>query len=138
VDALAEDAVAALKEIGGAQAIVATIGHAATVSSLLGTLAPTGRLILLGGGKDPLAVPIGPMEADERSIVGSITGSPHENERTLNFSVPAGVRTQVEVVPFDRANEAYQRLKSGRAKFPIVLSMLPPTRRETSNRDDDQ
>lgn len=138
VDAQAEDAVAALKEIGGAQAIVATIGHAATVSSLLGILAQTGRLILLDGGKDPLAVPIAPMVAGERSIVGSITGSPHENERTLNFSVLAGVRTQVEVVPFDRANEAYQRLKSGQAKFRIVLSMLAPTRRETSNRDDDQ
>ncbi len=137
VDAHAEDAVAALKQIGGAQAIVATIGHAATVSALLGALAPTGRLVLLGGGKDPLAVPIGPMVVGERSIVGSITGSPHENERTLNFSVLAGVQPQVEVVPFDRANEAYQRLKSGQAKFRVVLSMLGPTRLEATSRDAD-
>jgi alcohol dehydrogenase len=123
VDAQAEDAVAALKQIGGAQAIVATIGHSATVSALLGALAPTGRLVLLGGGKDPLAVPIGPMVVGERSIAGSITGSPYESERTLNFSVLAGVQAEVEVVPFDQANEAYQRLKSGEAKFRVVLSM---------------
>ncbi|RVT50895.1 alcohol dehydrogenase catalytic domain-containing protein [Rubrivivax albus] len=123
VDALVEDAVAALKQLGGAQAIVATIGHAATVSALLGALAPTGRLVLLGGGKEPLAVPIGPLVVGERSIAGSITGTPHESERTLDFSVLAGVQPRVEVVPFERAPDAYQRLKSGQAKFRVVLSM---------------
>jgi alcohol dehydrogenase len=138
VDAQAEDAAAALEAIGGAQAIVATIGHAATVSGLLGALAPRGRLVLLGGGKDPLAVPIGPLVVGERSIAGSITGSPYESERTLNFSVLAGVKPQVEVVPFERAAEAYQRLKSGQAKFRVVLSMREPTRREASNGVDDK
>lgn len=123
VDTLIEDAVAALKRLGGAQAIVATIGHTDIVSALLGALAPTGRLVLLGGGKDPLAVPIGPIVVGERSIVGSITGAPHESERTLDFSVLAGVQPRVEVVPFERAHDAYQRLKSGQAKFRVVLSM---------------
>jgi alcohol dehydrogenase len=123
VDTLVEDAVAALRQLGGAQAIIATIGHPATVSALTGALAPTGRLVLLGGAKDPLAVPIGPMVVGERSIVGSITGTPHESERTLDFSVLAGVQPQVEVVPFERAHDAYQRLKSGQARFRVVLSM---------------
>jgi alcohol dehydrogenase len=123
VDTLVEDAVAALKQLGGAQAIIATIGHPATVSALPGALAPTGQLVLLGGAKDPLVVPIGPMVVGERSIVGSITGTPHESERTLDFSVLAGVQPQVEVVPFERAHDAYQRLKSGQAKFRVVLSM---------------
>jgi len=138
VDLQVEDAVAALKQLGGAQAIVATIGHAATVSGLLGALAPMGRLVVLGGGKEPLAVPIGPMVVGERSIAGSITGSPHESERTLNFSVLAGVQPKVEVVPFDRANEAYQRMKSGQAKFRVVLSMLEPTLREAESHPDDK
>jgi alcohol dehydrogenase len=123
VDTLVEDAVAALRQLGGAQAIIATIGHPATVSALTGALAPTGRLVLLGGAKDPLAVPIGPMVVGERSIVGSITGTPHESERTLDFSVLAGVQPRVEVVPFERAHDAYQRLKSGQARFRVVLSM---------------
>lgn len=123
VDTLAEDAVAALQQLGGAQAIVATIGHSATVSALLGSLAPTGRLVLLGGGKDPLAVPIGPVVVGERSIAGSMTGTPHEAERTLDFSVLAGVQPKVEIVPFLQAQEAYQRLKSGQARFRVVLSM---------------
>ncbi len=123
VDAQAEDAVAALKQIGGAQALVATIGHAATVSALLGGLSPTGRLVLLGGGKDPLAVPIGPLVVGERSIAGSITGTPHESERTLDFSVLTHVRPMIEVVPLDEAANAYRRLKAGDARFRMVLSI---------------
>ncbi len=124
---------AALKQIGGAQAIVATIGHSATLAGLLGALAPTGRLVLLSGSKDPLAVPMGPMVVGERSIAGSITGSPHESERTLNFSVLAGVQAEVEVMPFELANEAYQRLKSGAAKFRVVLSMLEASRADAAS-----
>lgn len=54
--------------------------------------------------------------------MGSITGSPYENEKTLDFSVLTGVRPMIEVMPLARANEAYQRLKSGDAKFRIVLT----------------
>jgi alcohol dehydrogenase len=63
------------------------------------------------------------MVVGERSIVGSITATPHESERTLDFSVLAGVQPRVEVVPFERAHDAYQRLKSGQATFRVVLSM---------------
>jgi alcohol dehydrogenase len=117
-----------LVSIGCVHAIVATIGHADTVSGLLGALAPTGCLILLGGGQDALAVPIGPMVVGQRHIAGSLTGSLYVSERTLNFSVLAGVHAQVEVVAFDWANEAYQRMKSGQAKFRVVLSMFEPSR----------
>lgn len=99
IDTLVEVAVAAHKQLRGAQAIVATIGHAATVSALFGALTPTGRLVLLGGGKEPLAVPIGPLVVREWSIAGSINWTPQESERTLEFRVLADMQPQVEVVP---------------------------------------
>lgn len=123
LDTLVDDVMATLKRLGGAQAIIATTGHAATVSGLIGALAPTGRLVLLGGGKDPLSIPIGPMVVGERGVLGSITGSPYDNERALDFSVLAGVRPRIEVMPLEQANEAYQRMKSGRARFRLVLTM---------------
>jgi alcohol dehydrogenase len=125
VDLHNEDAVATLKGLGGAKALIATVGHAAMVSKLFGALAPTGRLVLLGGGKDPLSIPIGPMIVGERSVLGSITGSPHDNERTLAFSVLAGVRPRIEVMPLERAREALARMRAGEAKFRMVLSMAP-------------
>lgn len=123
IDNREEDVVARLKDMGGAQAIVTMIDHADTVSTLLGALAPQGRLVVLNPAKEPLQLPPGQLVGGERSILGSITGTPHENEKALNFSVLVNARPQIEVMPLERANEAYQKMKSGDARFRMVLTM---------------
>ncbi len=123
IDTQQEDPAAKLQSTGGARAIVATIGDTSTVSALMRGLAPNGRLVVLGAGKDPLLIAAGHLVVGERSVVGSITGSPYENERTLGFSVLADVRPRIETMPLERACEAYQRMKSGGAKFRVVLTM---------------
>jgi len=126
IDTNAEDAAARLRSMGGAKAIITTIGNAEGVSSLMGGLAPRGRLVLLGAGKDPLPVSARHLVVGERSVFGSITGTPYENEKTLSFSVLSGVRPKIEVMPLEKAFEAYQKLKSGDVKFRMVLTMKKP------------
>ncbi|WP_321815452.1 MULTISPECIES: alcohol dehydrogenase catalytic domain-containing protein [unclassified Paraburkholderia] len=123
LDTERDDVVERLKAMGGAQALISTPGHAPTVSALLGALAPQGKAILLGAGKDPLAVAMGPLVVGEHSIIGSITGTPFENEKALDFSVLTGVRPMIETLPLERANEAYQRMKTGDVKFRMVLTV---------------
>ena len=123
VDTRQEDAGNVLQRMGGAQAIVTTIGNSADVSGLVAGLAPQGRLVLLGIGQNPLSVSSGYMVRGERSLVGSITGTPYETEKTLDFSVLADVRPRIETVPLERANEAYQRMKSGQVRFRMVLTI---------------
>lgn len=123
IDGDKQDASAQLQKMGGAVAVVTTIGDAPTVSKVLGGLAPHGRLVVLGAGRDPLPVSAGHLVIGERSILGSITGTPYENEKTLNFSVLTGVRPQIEVMPLEKANEAYKKMLSGDVKFRMVLTM---------------
>lgn len=123
IDSRAEDAVARLKAMGGAQAIVTMIDHADTVSALLGGLAPEGRLVVLSSGKSPLQIPAGLLVGGQRSIVGSLTGTPYDNEKTLNFSVLVNVRPHIEVMSLEQAGEAYRKLKSGGVRFRMVLTM---------------
>jgi len=123
IDAGREAAADALKALGGAQAIISTVTDSAAVSAALPGLAPRGRMVLLGVGKDPLSVAPGFLVGGERAVLGSLTGSPHENEKALNFSLLAGVRPRIETMPLAQAPEAYARLKSGRAKFRMVLTM---------------
>lgn len=123
IDTNQNDAVAWLKSTGGAQAIITTTGHASTVSALIGGLAPQGQLVVLGVGKEPLSISTSQLVSGERSIMGSITGTPYENEKALDFSVLTGVRPMIETVPLEQAFEAYQRMKRGDAKFRIVLTM---------------
>lgn len=123
VDSAQDDAVARLRAMGGAQAIVATIGKGDALTALMNALAPQGRLVVLGAGKEAFGITTGPLVTNERGVLGSITGSPYENEKTLDFSVLAGVRPRIETMPLERANEAVQRMKSGAANFRVVLTM---------------
>lgn len=123
IDTNKDDVTSTLKNLGGAQAIISTVGQPDAVTAVMGGLAPQGRLILLGAHKSPLPVSSGQLVVGERSVLGSLTGTPYENERTLNFSVLTDVRPRIEVMPLEQANAAYHKLKSGEAKFRIVLTV---------------
>jgi len=59
-------------------------------------------------------------------VLGSITGTPYDKEKALGFSVLAGVRPMIETLPLERATEAYQRMKSGQARFRMALAVSDP------------
>jgi alcohol dehydrogenase len=123
VDARREDAAARLRAMGGAQVILTTITDSAAASALVAGLAPQGRLLVLGVGKEPLGVLPGLLVGGERLVQGSMTGSPYEAERTLDFSVLADVRPMIETVPLAQAQDAFRRMRSGEARFRMVLTM---------------
>lgn len=123
IDNREEDAAARLKAMGGAQAIVTMIDHADAVSALLGGLAPEGRLVVLNPGKSPLPVHAGLLVGGQRSILGSMTGTPFDNEKALKFSVLVNVRPRIEIMELAQADLAYRKMKSGEAQFRMVLRM---------------
>jgi alcohol dehydrogenase len=123
IDSNIDDAAERLKNLGGARAIITTVTQGDIVAALLSGLAPQGRLVLLGAGPDSVPVQTGFFVGGERSVIGSITGSPYESERALSFSVLVDVRPKIEVMPLEKAAEAYQRMRSGDVKFRMVLTM---------------
>ncbi|RKG81548.1 alcohol dehydrogenase [Corallococcus exercitus] len=123
VDTRKEDAIARLQEMGGAQVVMTTITDSSAASALIPALAPQGTLLVVGVGKAPLTVSPGPLVVGERRVQGTITGTPFEAEKTLDFSVLANVLPRIETLPLERAGEAYARMKSGEARFRMVLTM---------------
>ena len=123
IDTDQDDAAARLQSMGGAVAMITTVGSGALVSSMAPGLAPAGCMVVLAPGKDPLSLPMGLLVGGERSIVGSITGSPFENEKALSFSVLTQSLPMIETMPLEHANIAYQKLKSGQVKFRMVLTV---------------
>lgn len=117
------NAVEELKKIGRAQVILTTITDSAAASELVKALAPRGKFMLVGAGKDPLTIAPGQMVGNELTIEGAITGTPFEVEKTLDFSLLTDVRARVETMPLAKAYEAYQRVMSGDVKFRMVLTM---------------
>jgi D-arabinose 1-dehydrogenase-like Zn-dependent alcohol dehydrogenase len=45
-----------------------------------------------------------------------------DSEDTLNFSALTGVKPMNEVYPLEKAEEAYARMMSGKARFRVVLT----------------
>jgi propanol-preferring alcohol dehydrogenase len=123
IDAKAEDASAALQKLGGADVILATAPSGAAIGALLGGLAVRGKLVVVGVSGDPIPVPGVPLIFGGRAVLGSLTGRAIEAQDTLDFSVVNDVRPMIEVVPLAAAEQAYQRMISGKARFRMVLTM---------------
>lgn len=123
IDADRENAAESLKKQGGVNVILSTAPDSEAVSALLPALAPQGQAILLATGRTPLQVMPGMMIGGERSLAGAFVSSPAETERTLSFSNLFRVFPVTERMPLERANEALNRLKEGKARYRIVLTM---------------
>lgn len=123
IDLATGDPLAALKALGGVAAILSTIAVPEAIAAILPALRPGGRLMMLGVGRDPLAVSTGFLVGGERGIAGSITGSPFEIERALDFSLLTGARPRIEGMDLAQAQEAYNHMRSGQATFRMVLTM---------------
>ena len=92
------------------------------MSGLIGGLAPQGEMIVAGvGGGDPMGINAVPLIFGQRSIAGTLTGHSIDGEDTLAFSALSGIRAMIETYPLAKAEEAYRRMTSNKARFRIVL-----------------
>jgi len=123
IDSKTQDPAAELLKLGGAKVVLATVTNADAMSATLGGLGVNGKLVILGAAAEPLQVPGIPLVRGRRSIVGWPSGSSIDSQDTLNFSLLTGVRAMTEVFPLERANEAYEHMMSGKARFRAVLTM---------------
>ncbi|WP_410813916.1 alcohol dehydrogenase catalytic domain-containing protein [Micromonospora sp. 067-2] len=121
IDSTSEDPAAALQQLGGADAIIATATSGASMSPLVGGLAPRGTLLVVGVGFDPITINTLDLVFGNRSLTGSLTGTPIENEDSLAFSARHGIRAMIETMPLSEAPQAYDRMMSGDARFRVVL-----------------
>lgn len=123
IDSKAQDPAAELQKLGGAKVVLATVTNSDAMSATLGGLGVNGKLMILGAAAEPLQVAGIPLLFGRRSIVGWPSGSSIDSQDTLNFSLLTGVRAMTEVFPLERANDAYEHMMSGKARFRAVLKI---------------
>lgn len=123
IDSQNSDPAAELNKLGGAKAVIATVTNGEAMSSTIGGLAPRGKLMVLGAAQDLVQAPPLALIMGRRAIEGWYSGTSIDAQDTLDFSVLAGVRSMNESFPLEKANEAYERMLSGKARFRVVLTM---------------
>lgn len=111
-----------LKKLAGSlDLIISTINVPIDVPGLLDTLAPHGRLHVVGAVMEPLPVPAMGLIFGQKSISGSPTGGPVAIDQMLAFSGRHQIAPVTESFPLSRVNEAMEHLRSGKARYRIVL-----------------
>jgi len=122
IDSNEGDAGEALKALGGAAAILATVSRAELQTDLVKGLRPNGQLIVLEG-MDPMQITGHQLADDRLNVSGWYSGVSQDSEDTLNFSVLKNVRPIIETFPLEQAEEAWQH--QPKANLRVVLRTQP-------------
>ena len=113
---------AAIKQLGGRfDLLISTVNVQLDWDAMIGTLAPNGRLHVVGAVLEPIPVAAFSLILQQRSVSGSPTGSPPAIETMLEFASRHHVVPQTEHFPMGQINEAFARLEAGKARYRIVL-----------------
>jgi uncharacterized zinc-type alcohol dehydrogenase-like protein len=102
--------------------IVSTVNVPLDIPALLETLAPLGRLHVVGAILKPMEVPAFGLIAGRKSVSGSPVGSPTAIDRMLAFCARHSIAPVIESYPMSKVNDALERLRSGKARYRIVLA----------------
>jgi uncharacterized zinc-type alcohol dehydrogenase-like protein len=94
---------------------------------VLDTLAPKGRLHNVGAVLNPLQVPAFSLILGQKSVSGSPTGSPTAIDDMLQFCARHSIAPITETFPMSKVNDAFERLRSGKARYRLVLKNENPT-----------
>jgi uncharacterized zinc-type alcohol dehydrogenase-like protein len=112
----------AIKKLAGSfDLLISTVNVKLDWDAMINTLAPNGRLHVVGAVLEPIPVPAFSLILAQRAVSGSPTGSPVAIQTMLDFAARHNVAPQTEHYPMSQINEAFARLESGKARYRIVL-----------------
>ena len=106
---------------GSLDFLLVTVGASLEWDALINTLSPKGRLHIVGVVTEAMKLRSGGLLSWQRSLSGSPTPSPHVLAQMLEFAVRHGIAPQVERFPMSKVNEALDHLRSGKARYRVVL-----------------
>ena len=82
-----------------------------------------GNITLVGAPEKPLEVAAFSLIMGRRSLSGSNIGGIAETQEMLDFCGEHNITADVEVIPIQKANEAYERLLKSDVKYRFVIDM---------------
>ncbi|RQS40900.1 NAD(P)-dependent alcohol dehydrogenase [Burkholderia sp. Bp8990] len=104
--------------------IIDTVPYDHDVNPYMPTLALEGVLVLVGY-MAPLSTPVnaGSVVRGRRAISGSFIGGITETQQMLDFCGEHRIVSDVEIIPIQKINEAYERMLKSDVKYRFVIDM---------------
>jgi uncharacterized zinc-type alcohol dehydrogenase-like protein len=82
-----------------------------------------GTMTMVGAPEAPLPVGVFSLLFRRRRLAGSVIGGIRETQEMLDFCAEHGITADVEVIPIQKVDEAYDRLMRSDVKYRFVLDM---------------
>ena len=106
---------------GSLNYIISTVNVTLDWQSLIAALAPKGKLHTVGAVLEPISLAAFPLILGQKSLSGSPLGSPSTTATMLDFAARHGIAPTTEFFPMSKINDALDHLRSGKARYRIVL-----------------
>lgn len=120
---LSKDESAMKKHLNSLHFILDTVGAKHDINAYLVLLRRDGNLTQVGIAPEPLAVDVGNLIFGRRNFSGSLIGGLEETQEMLDFCGQHGITSDIEIIPIQQVNEAYDRLVKGDVKYRFVIDM---------------
>ncbi|MCX5358461.1 NAD(P)-dependent alcohol dehydrogenase [Streptomyces sp. NBC_00124] len=101
--------------------IVNTVSAKLDLDAYLGLLGVNGALVNVGAPAEPLSLQVFSLILQGRSFAGSLIGGIRETQEMLDFCAEHGIGSEIEVIPAEKINEAYERVLASDVRYRFVI-----------------
>ena len=103
--------------------ILDTVAAPHDINAYFALLKRDGTLTQVGVPAEPLPVQVFNLIHNRRSFTGSLIGGIRETQEMLDFCGERGIVSDIELIPIQKINEAYERLLKSDVKYRFVIDM---------------
>ena len=101
--------------------ILDTVSAPHDYNAYLSLLKRDGTMILVGAPNEPTPLFSFPLILKRRRLVGSLIGGIKETQEMLDYCAEKNITSDVEVIPIQKINEAYERMIKGDVRYRFVI-----------------
>ncbi len=103
--------------------ILDTVSAPHDYNAYLNLLKTDGTMIVVGAPEKPTPVQAFSLIFCRRGLTGSLIGGIRETQEMLDFCAEHRIESDVEVIPIQQVNEAYERVVKGDVQFRFVIDI---------------
>jgi uncharacterized zinc-type alcohol dehydrogenase-like protein len=103
--------------------LVDTVSAPHDLARFASTVRRDGTMVLLGVPDKPATLPAGALIMHRRSMAGSLIGGIPETQEMLDFCAKHGIASDVETIPIQDVDRAYDRLLKGDVRYRFVIDL---------------
>ena len=111
------------KHLNSFHFILDTVAAQHDINAYLVLLKRDGTLTQVGLPAEPLSVQVGSLIFGRRNFSGSLIGGIKETQEMLDFCGQHNITSDIELIPIQKINEAYDRLVKNDVKYRFVIDM---------------